>query len=337
MGCVFSGMSLNVDIRQASNLQGAGCGSSSEVAVKASPRHVIPTVGALLLGIVVALAPALTYAQHAGGGFGGGGGGHGGGGGGHVGGGGGHASGGGRTGGGAHFAGAPHFGGGGHYAGAGGHFSGGSYGGGAHYVAPRYGTATRYASGSRGYAAAHVGAAAYTGRVATPVSHAGAAFAPATAYWHGGHAWVGGYWHGVFWPHCWFYPGYAWYLPVLPIGYATFWWGGVPYYYWNSLYYTWSPADSGYVVTDPPPAAESDDSQYSQAAPEQYGSTGAEVYLYPRNGQSEAQMQNDRYECHAWSVSQTGFDPTRPGGPGNLGDYRRALIACLDARGYSAR
>ena len=37
-------------------------------------------------------------------------------------------------------------------------------------------------------------------------------------------------------------PGWAWYLPVLPLGYATFWWGGVPYYYWNSLYYTWSPS-----------------------------------------------------------------------------------------------
>src|ERR1700740_3109979 len=161
-------MSLNGDIRQASNLGRAGCGSSSEVAVKASARHVTRTLGAFLLGVVVTLAPALTYAEHAGGGFGGGG--PGGGGGGHFGGGGGgHAGGGARMGGGSHFAGAPHFGGGGHY--AGGHFSGGSYGG-AHYVAPHYGTTTRYASGSRGYAAAHVGAAAYTGHVAAPVSRA---------------------------------------------------------------------------------------------------------------------------------------------------------------------
>ena len=229
---------------------------------------------------------------------------------------------------------APHFGGGGHI--AGGHFSGGNYGG-AHYVAPNFSPGGRYVSAVHGHTAARVGAAtAYAGHVAAPLPRSGAAFAPATAYWHGGHAWVGGYWHGVFWPHCWFYPGFAWYLPVLPIGYATFWWGGVPYYYWNSLYYTWSPVDNGYVVTDPPPA-ESDDSQFAQAAPEQSGSAGAEVYLYPRNGQSEAQSQNDRYECHAWAVGQTGFDPTRPSAQGNVADYRRALIACLDARGYSAR
>jgi hypothetical protein len=282
--------------------------------------------------MVVAVAPVLAYAQHAGGSSGGGG--HAGGGG-HFSGG-GHSGGGsgGHAGGGAHVSGGAHFGGGGHF--AGGHFSGGNYGG-AHYAAPHYGANSHSASGAHGYAAAHIGAAAYAGHMGGAVAHAGAAFAPATSNWHGARAWGGGYWHGVFWPHCWFYPGFAWYLPVLPIGYATFWWGGVPYYYWNSLYYTWSPVDSGYVVSDPPPAAGSDDSQYAQAAPADPGSGGAEVYLYPRYGQSEAQSQNDRYECHAWAVGQTGFDPTRPSAQGNVADYRRALIACLDARGYSAR
>jgi hypothetical protein len=67
------------------------------------------------------------------------------------------------------------------------------------------------------------------------------------------------------------------------------------------------------------------------------GGTG-QVYLYPRNGQSDTQTQSDRYECHSWAVNQTGFDPTRPAGQsGTVGDYRRAMIACLDARGYSAR
>jgi hypothetical protein len=41
-------------------------------------------------------------------------------------------------------------------------------------------------------------------------------------------------------------------------------------------------------------------------------SGGAEdVSVSPRNGQSEAQTQSDRYECHRWGVSQTGYDPTR--------------------------
>jgi hypothetical protein len=42
------------------------------------------------------------------------------------------------------------------------------------------------------------------------------------------------------------------------------------------------------------------------------------IYIYPNNGQTQQQQDQDRYECHTWSVSQTGFDPTRPppSGPG---------------------
>ena len=93
----------------------------------------------------------------------------------------------------------------------------------------------------------------------------------------------------------------------------------------------------------PPPVAGSDatdsssDGTYSGAA--QYGGSGSGVYLYPRNGQSDEQTQKDRYECHSWAVNQTGFDPTRSSqqSSGSVADYRRAMIACLDARGYSAR
>ncbi|MBV8910581.1 MAG: hypothetical protein JOZ89_07460 [Gammaproteobacteria bacterium] len=67
------------------------------------------------------------------------------------------------------------------------------------------------------------------------------------------------------------------------------------------------------------------------------GGGSGEVYLYPRNGQSDAQAQNDRYECHTWAANQSEFDPTHPSQQGSSADYRRAMIACLDARGYSAR
>src|SRR5437879_1231495 len=265
------------------------------------------TVGALLLCVAVAGAPALTYAQgHSGAG------GHSGGGGGGV-----HSGGGG----GGHFAGGSHFGGGGHVSGgghamgggaghfAGGHVSGGHYAAAGHFAGPRF-------AGAPGAQAYHT---AVHGRFAgTSAMHAathysgGGGFVPG---WNGWHAWGGGYWHGVFWPHCYFNPGFAWFLPILPFGYATFWWGGSPYYYWNDLYYTWSPTDNGYVVTDPPPAAGTE----PDAA-----SGGSDVYLYPRNGQSDAQTQNDRYECHSWAVNQTGFDPTRSShqSSGSLADYR---------------
>ncbi len=36
----------------------------------------------------------------------------------------------------------------------------------------------------------------------------------------------------------------------------------------------------------------------------------AQVFAYPNAGQSQEQQSRDRYECHQWSVSQTGFDPT---------------------------
>jgi hypothetical protein len=211
--------------------------------------------------------------------------------------------------------------GGGRYAAAG-HFAGPHFVGGPGAQAYHTAVHGRFGSTSAMHAATH-----YSG---------GGGFVPG---WSGGHAWGGGYWHGAFWPHCYFNPGFAWFLPVLPFGYATFWWGGLPYYYWNNLYYTWSPADYGYVVTDPPPVAGGEgDSSYG-GAPQQGSSSGSDVYLYPRNGQSDAQTQNDRYECHSWAVSQTGFDPTRSSqqGSGSAADYRRAMIACLDARGYSAR
>ena len=41
----------------------------------------------------------------------------------------------------------------------------------------------------------------------------------------------------------------------------------------------------------------------------------AEVVAYPAHGQSEPQLDRDRYECHNWAVKQTGFDPSIPGVP----------------------
>jgi YMGG-like Gly-zipper len=36
-----------------------------------------------------------------------------------------------------------------------------------------------------------------------------------------------------------------------------------------------------------------------------------QVFIYPKNNQSQAQQDKDRYECHTWSVQQTGFDPSK--------------------------
>ncbi len=36
----------------------------------------------------------------------------------------------------------------------------------------------------------------------------------------------------------------------------------------------------------------------------------AQVFAYPNAGQSEAQQSQDRFECHQWSIAQSGFDPS---------------------------
>jgi Glycine-zipper domain len=40
-------------------------------------------------------------------------------------------------------------------------------------------------------------------------------------------------------------------------------------------------------------------------------SRAQELYVYPAKGQSQAKQDRDRYECHSWAVTQTGFDPSR--------------------------
>jgi len=37
-----------------------------------------------------------------------------------------------------------------------------------------------------------------------------------------------------------------------------------------------------------------------------------DIFIYPAKGQSQAQQDKDRYECHSWAVQQTGFDPSKP-------------------------
>jgi hypothetical protein len=121
--------------------------------------------------------------------------------------------------------------------------------------------------------------------------------------------------------------------PFLPRYYSTFWVGGYPYYYANDVYYAWRPEVRGYVVAEPPATATA-----SVAAP------ASELFVYPMKGQTETVQATDRYECHAWAVTETGFDPVRPQGGVEASvwtrkreDYQRALAACLTGRGYSVR
>ncbi len=124
------------------------------------------------------------------------------------------------------------------------------------------------------------------------------------------------------------------FVPVLPPFYTTVWVGGFPYYYANDTYYAWRDAENGYEVVDPP----ADPSVSAQAPPSD------ELFIYPQRGQSADSQASDKYECHRWASSQTGFDPTQSGGgvppeqsQQKRGEYQRAMRACLEGRGYSVR
>jgi hypothetical protein len=160
--------------------------------------------------------------------------------------------------------------------------------------------------------------------------------------------WAGGYWGGRFWPHVYLGWNFPWFLGALPAGCVTYWWGGVPYYYWQGVYYVWSPDYGQYVVTDPPPltggAAAGAAPPPSEQAQSSSGNAqgGLSLYVYPKNGQSQQQTENDRYQCHEWAVGQTGFDPVNPANDTHTStatpsNYKRAVTACLEARGYSVR
>jgi len=69
--------------------------------------------------------------------------------------------------------------------------------------------------------------------------------------------------------------------------------------------------------------------------------TQGRLYVYPNSEQSEEQQTKDRYECHLWAVKQAGFDPMITENEDELPDakknYKRALSACLTGRDYTVK
>jgi len=126
------------------------------------------------------------------------------------------------------------------------------------------------------------------------------------------------------------------YIPFLPGAYSTFYFGGIPYYYANDTYYRWRDHDRVYEVVDPP--AEAAETSTAGAPP------ADQLFVYPKDNQSEETQAKDRYECHRWAAAETTFDPTQTGGgvasdqtSSKRADYLRAQTACLEGRGYSVK
>lgn len=52
--------------------------------------------------------------------------------------------------------------------------------------------------------------------------------------------------------------------------------------------------------------------------------------IYPRNGQSTAQIEQDSRECNRWATTQ-------PAAMADASVFQRAVEACMDGRGYTLR
>jgi hypothetical protein len=250
--------------------------------------------------------------------------------------------------------------------GGGGHAGGGHAGSAAHGYTGGHGAVGHGYAGGAGHAGYGYGghAGGYAGHAGYGYGggHAGGYAGHAGGYYHGystGRYWGGGYWHGGFWPRAYYGLGFPWFLPILPLAYATYWYDGIPYYYANDAYYTWNQGYDGYTVTDPPPVSDSgaaagpaqgegqgyqDQGQGYQGQGQGYQdqgqapmsaqggpmpSQGGQVFMYPKSGQSEEQQSTDKRECQQWASSQAD--------PSHVDDYRRAMMACIQGRGYSAQ
>jgi len=216
------------------------------------------------------------------------------------------------------------------HGGGGGHGSGG--GGGAH---GGFSGGSGYHGGSGGYG--------YRG------GYYGGGYRGGYGYYGGGYRgygyYPGGYYRGGWggWGCC----GWGWgwggiglgvYFATLPLYYNTYYWGGVPYYYANDVYYTYDPNVQQYVTVAPPAGLQS---QTGQTPAGRSPGSSTDLMAYPKNGQTPEQQAKDKFECHQWAVGQTGFDPTSgaaTAGAANKGnDYMRAQAACLEGRGYSVQ
>jgi hypothetical protein len=96
------------------------------------------------------------------------------------------------------------------------------------------------------------------------------------------------------------------------------------------------------VATDPPPVADSGAPADAAPgappalpnagpAPGNGGDIAGQIFMYPKNGQSPEQQAQDKAECQQWASQQAGQVAQ------NGSDYMRAMTACVEGRGYSAR
>ncbi len=110
--------------------------------------------------------------------------------------------------------------------------------------------------------------------------------------------------------------------------YFSFYVGPSLFYYRDHHYYHRDRHTREYVIVEKPEGA---DKALREAAAQ-------ELYIYPGKGQTAEEQERDRYDCHVWATDQSGVDPgLEDVDSQDILDYRRAISACLEARGYTVK
>lgn len=147
-------------------------------------------------------------------------------------------------------------------------------------------------------------------------------------YYPARYALWGGYWG----------PSVGLFYSTLPFGYSRLWYGGVPYYYADDVYYVKAPG--GYRVV-PPPSSEGTllpSSPSSTPPTPSFVSPTDALIITPLRGQTPAQKSFDRIDCERAAIKSTGYDPALTSGEALAkADYVKAVAACLTMMGYSVK
>lgn len=128
-------------------------------------------------------------------------------------------------------------------------------------------------------------------------------------------------------------PPYGARVGHLPSYAREVWYGGTLFFLAAGTYYLYENSTQDFVVATPPANVEP-----IYTPPPEQASSGYDVIPYPAQGQSQAQLESDRYECYRWAAQQTGFDPataTYQPAPEVIDAYRQNMAACLQGRGYA--
>jgi len=120
--------------------------------------------------------------------------------------------------------------------------------------------------------------------------------------------------------------------PYVSFGYSYGYPYGYPYGFYRPYYSPWyGPAFGVGVHVGPRYPAPTAPAERTAGGEQR----ALKLYVYPAAGQSQAQLAEDRYQCHVWAADQSGHDPTQGASDRDAAEnYTRAFTACMEGRNY---